>query len=241
MNLLVIDWDYFFPSPGDDPLFDWGHSESSEIYHDVIWTARAAGLQSAGRALPMTTGQEHTFWQRFRISRSATVYIADSNVQACAPAVMQRVRHVWLYDAHHDSGYRGRADLRSLTRVGEFTCENWTIAYWLKRATIHMRYPSWRSYALDLEPEPPIDVDRQVDDGAPVPEMFSRIFICRSSAWVPPWLDTAFTTFVQRSGRRVKKLHPFSEREWSDERQAQVRTLAEQMISQSHTQRRSNV
>ncbi len=36
MNILSIDWDYFFP---DTSEYDWGHNENS-IMLDFIWSTR---------------------------------------------------------------------------------------------------------------------------------------------------------------------------------------------------------
>jgi hypothetical protein len=48
------------------------------------------------------------------------------------------------------------------------------------------------------EPNPSLkNVDRQVDDDKPVDVIFDRIFIARSGAWVPPWLDDKWEQFIQ--------------------------------------------
>lgn len=216
MNLLVIDWDYFFPTPelghADTQTalsFDWGHRESPFFVNDV-WTLRAAEFLARDLPLPQVNVAWRTFWDRLRIAEDATLYYADSNVHALDQRIMAGVDELWLFDAHHDCGYDRTIDRRLLVRrQATFTCENWMLAYARLGVDLHVRYPAWRSYALKVEPRPLIAVDRRVDTGAITPSgfttltgwpmlaRFDRIYVCRSGAWVPPWADEAFDSFLQ--------------------------------------------
>jgi hypothetical protein len=202
MNLLVVDFDSFFPVvereaqerfPGEAHLYDWGHAESP-FFITGVWTIRAEPFVRHDVPLPRTSGQEAGFWDRFTISPDATCYYADSNCRALRSQVRAGVSQVWLYDAHHDSGYQN--DLDQAIMRDAWTCENWMAALYLMGAELHMRYPQWRHYALADEPEPYVPVDRAVDDGSSPPVTFDRVFVCRSGAWVPPWLDEDFLEFV---------------------------------------------
>jgi hypothetical protein len=206
MRLLVVDWDFFFPvselaaglhAPPDDwGLFDWAHNEDDPIFYEFIWSIRAADFLRAGRTLPQAEGWRE-FWKRFTIAPRASLFYADSNAAAVLPRVRKFVDEVWLYDAHHDTGY-GEGDLARATEAREVTCENWTYVYRAQGAEVHMRYPQWRAYAMTAEPEPQLRIDRAVDDGArpAEPGQFDRVFVCRSPAWVPPWCDEDYQAFI---------------------------------------------
>lgn len=199
-TLLSVDWDFFADMSGENEpkaiyLYDWGHSEA---HHpdllNILWVSRAAGFQHFNLPLPTTTGEESTFWSRFRFSDDCKLFIAESHMNAAKPEVFEGISRVLNYDAHHDCGYNGRNDVAETMRVA---CEDWLLAYDLMGAEIEVVYPRWRSYALEAEPKPAIDIDRRVDDGEPVDELIDRIFICRSGSWVPPWLDDKWETFVK--------------------------------------------
>ena len=217
-NLLAVDWDSFFVNPWGEPdpakrrkdwmMFDWGHKEAP-FFIEHVWTGRASGFLTAGLPLPDLDGRQDTFWERFKISKGAKLFYADSNACAVNPRITGKVRNwddVWLYDAHHDSGYQGRGlnererwtAVRHLLQVGQWSCEDWMIVYAAMGAQLHVRYPQWRAWAMDGEPEPMVEVDRQVDDGSTPDVTFDRVFVCRSGAWVPPWLnmDERFEAFV---------------------------------------------
>lgn len=231
INLLVVDWDQFFPNPWGDPeyhgddelLYDWGHRESP-FFIDAIWSSRANGFLMNDVPLPALNGLQDTFWQRFTFAPDTQLFYGESNSQAVSMEItgnsrQRTFRQVWLYDAHHDSGYRGEDPL-TMARAGRWTCEDWMVLYAAIGGWLHMRYPTWRAWALKGEPKPIVPVDRKVDDGQPNPVVFNRIFVCRSSAWVPPWagMDEQFQAFIDAAP--VKKRRCLNEdglppREWN--------------------------
>lgn len=225
MNLLVVDWDYFFPEAGPgNPhwlLYDWGHNENSSLYYGFLWVVRAAGFDRAGVPRPVTSGEEVGFWSRFNIARTATLFYAESNVAVVNRKIYggSRVSGLWLYDAHHDGGYK--RTLEEITKDQHVSCEDWTAFFHLKHGTqLHVRYPRWKSWALE-EPEPAVPLDRRVDDGGSPRVLFDRVFVCRSGAWTPPWLDQAFFRFLEAcpAERRVEldgDLHPVKVRDWDE-------------------------
>jgi hypothetical protein len=194
MNLLSVDWDYFVPSI--DREFAPGAAEGfSDDMVDALWDARAAHLLARGSGLPGTSGDEEGFWERFRFAPDVTLYYADSHSQAAHPALRQRYAGVWNFDAHHDAGYEGRLD--DVFRLGWVGCANWMCFYYLRGGALHVRYPSWRRDALVRELPPLSPVDRAIDDGKPLPVRFDAVFVARSGALTPPWLDDAFYRFIQ--------------------------------------------
>ena len=217
MNVLVVDWDFFFPVtyPGDEPgspdwqLWDWGHDETRHagLFLDFIWYSRAAGFIRAGRALPSMDGTQRDFWRRFRFTKHASLYVAESNALAADRRVLDGATSVWLYDAHHDSGYQGENSLGAVHQRRGYICEDWMLAYWARGAETHMRYPQHRVNAFEREPHPWLEhrgLDRKFDDGQPNPVLFSRVFLCRSGVWVPSWCDRDFEEFVETCPVRRK-------------------------------------
>lgn len=194
MNLLSVDWDYFVPSI--DREFVLGAAEGfSDDMIDALWDARAAHLLAAELPLPGTSGEEDSFWRRFRIAPDAPLFYADSHAQAAHPMLRRRYEAVWNFDAHHDAGYEGQLD--DVFRLGWVGCANWMCYYYLRGAALHVRYPTWRGDALWRELPPLCPVEREIDDGGETAMIFDAVFVARSGALTPPWLDEIFRRFVE--------------------------------------------
>lgn len=217
VRLLVVDFDFFFPTidmptgdPGHDEqlyLYDWGHREAPIFIDGLMWDVRASSFLRFDLPLPGLSGEQERFWGRFRFSSGARLYYADSNAFAYHTRVRQGVQDVLLFDAHHDSGYRPDAVAELMQRKHP-VCEDWMIAYGFQDASLQMRYPAWKPYGPMIEPEPQVDVHRSIDDGAVLEgEPFSRIFVCRSGAWVPPWVEREFWDFLDRAPLRATHKH----------------------------------
>ena len=204
MRLLSVDWDYFVPSINHEfvenvrgapiPYALGGGEVFSDALLDGLWDSRAAALLANGQALPGTSGEEDTFWDRFQLDPAARLYFADSHAQAAHAAVRTGVTEVWNFDAHHDCGYEGAWD--DPLRLGWVGCANWMCAYALGGASLHVRYPSWRLAAFQREVVPLCPVERAIDDRRGVPLSFDQVFVARSSAWTPPWPDERFEAFL---------------------------------------------
>jgi hypothetical protein len=211
LSLLVVDWDYFFPNPFDGgdqddpnaPLYDWSHAES-RFYIEMVWPGRAASFLINEVPLPMCQGWE-TFWDRFSFAEGAPLYIADSNAFAgTIPAGLGYAEapsevadwpwgSVWLYDAHHDCGYKTSPE--EVRERGTISCEDWMLVHHDAGSALHLRYPPWRTR---FERAPAIPIERRTDDGTAPPVVFDAVFLCRSGAWVPPWCDQQFDEFAAR-------------------------------------------
>ena len=175
MNLLVVDFDYFFTKieraqdsrfEREYQLYDWGHIEEHSIFYETIWQIRAGAFLRAGQTLPgVDRVALDSFWSRFHFSPRAQLFFADSNMYAAHERIGRYIHGVWLFDAHADAGYHPDA-IDRLQATGEVNCENWMLLYAAQDAELHMRYPTWRHYALEGEPAPLIPLDRQVDDGS---------------------------------------------------------------------------
>lgn len=202
-GLLVVDWDFFTPVDEVGPqweLYDWSHAEAGKLYTEILWPSRAVGFLINDLPLPALSGEQFEFWDRFHWADTVQVFYHDSNSQSYTTINPDEHTDVWLYDAHHDSGYHGQKSIEKIDKEQRVTCEDWMLGlhmqYDIAPERLHVRYPQWKTYVFDGEPEPPIAVDRQFDDGgAPLIE-FDTVSICRSSAWTPPWHDRMFQKFV---------------------------------------------
>jgi len=123
------------------------------------------------------------------------------------------------FDAHHDMGYGNKAAVQKLIRQGTLTCDMWLLLLMdlYREMKAHVVFPNWRLEELPLDGEwddmkkviPP-QVQRRTKIGAFVGEdgavsevvrpdqrlEVEALFVCRSSAWTPPWLDEQFIDFI---------------------------------------------
>lgn len=204
-HLLSVDWDYFFPVPygtsrhfGESHwLYDWGQREEP-FFYDQVWPIRAASFLVRDLTLPNVDMGWKTFWEGIQFSADAELFIADSHAAALSPEVMHGVTKITNYDAHHDCGYGGDAPDEVITEVD---AGNWLRA---ARERHHVgvvqRYPPWRDKPFDAEPPAPDWLVWRKMRMSPTYDVnvYDRVFICRSSAWVPPWCDQEFGIFFRR-------------------------------------------
>ncbi|ONK13107.1 hypothetical protein [Streptomyces sp. MP131-18] len=209
LNLLVVDWDFFFPNPTlsadlghNAVLYLWDHSEAPIFQTAVVWAPRAAAFQRNGLELPMTEGWEN-FWRRFHFSEGVTVLYGDSNLHAgrIFPTTFGWDQPAWgtvsLWDAHHDCGYKRTISFEEWQARGVLSCEDWMLAHYGRGSTLEVIYPEWRKRVGTVEPEPLVPVDRRVDDGTTIDRPYHAVYVCRSGAWVPPWCDDQFSQFIE--------------------------------------------
>lgn len=210
MHLLVVDWDFFFPTPASggprgphDELYAW-HVTEDEFHTETVWEARLRDFRAAGVELPQVEGWED-FWDRFTLTEKAMVVYADSNAWAAHlwPSNLGSPDTSWesvhLYDAHHDAGYKTNHESFEVWRASGdgISCENWMLAHSWAGADLHVHFPPWRE-SLDRPTENPlVPVTMTIDDGTPPAVEFDLVFVCRSGAWVPPWADESFTKFLR--------------------------------------------
>lgn len=196
MRLLSIDWDYFFPRPGfeedKDFLYDWGHREDIPFMTSSIWDIRAASFLRLGKPLPATSGAELQFWNRFKFSPDAVLYYADSHSQIYKPEVRVGITTVWNFDAHHDA-YHKPSDI---VKGKVVTADNWAVVLHLYHGvTIYTYLPEWAEWMLEDKPKTEVNV--QIDPGVPFHRVFNRVFLCRSGAWTPTWIEDNFWKFLE--------------------------------------------
>ena len=248
-NLLVIDWDYFGVEESEKypMMYDWGHREAP-LFIEGLWPMRAAAFLARACPLPRLSGKQVGFWDRFRFARGAVCHVSESNVMAASDAILPtRLKtwdSVWLYDAHHDAGYRSFWEIYRSTTLD---CGEWSLAFLSRGATHHVRYPRWKTWAFKVEPYAGFDelyrhrIDRAFDDEAPNPVRFTHVFVCRSGAWMPSWHDPAFFRFLADCPVPVNILDSLGVREWSwreARREARKMKLMLTTIDQQNTAQR---
>lgn len=248
-HLLVIDWDYFFPRPdqakdshkhlnptGENAyqtlaLYDWSHKEA-DLWINAIWGIRASGFMTADKDLPTVSGWEG-FAQRFTLASNAEVFYGDSNMHAGSFAINgKKFDSVWLYDAHHDAGYKRGMSLKDFRKRNRYSCEDWMLVHALHKARLNWRWPQWLNNA-DGKHNPQtkgVKVDCREDDGSTPPVTFDAVYICRSGAWVPPWCDDDFERFIESFGIMPQPVDNMTRREFSMEEARNMSDMHKQML-----------
>ncbi len=184
MNVLSIDWDYFFP---DTFPFDWGHSERNTFMLDAIWTFRtnSFNLKTREPALETFVPDEKAldgFWKRVCPKDPSRLVITDSHKDII---LFLDSDNVYNFDAHHDCYIDKDLNCGSWVKFG---FEDLSIQRFIQV------YPSWRSKSPDSDSEFPLhEIHFEIPDNLP---LFDLVFICRSSAWTPPWWDHKWLEFV---------------------------------------------
>lgn len=235
-RLLVVDFDYFFVNPNmqeeAEPevllRYDW-QTRETPFHADEVWYSRVTPFWANGLELP-TTLPHKGFWSGFAIDADYPALIGDSNMHAGSifPSAVDLEgdgwEEVWLYDAHHDSGYKRTRTLEEFIERDSMTCEDWMLNHAARGSKLRVRYPHWRAAAdgsfYDCEPPPAVEVDRALDDGQPVADWFDAVYICRSGSWVPSWCDDAFEDFVADLGMDTLWIDEFfpRHRSWDEAR-----------------------
>jgi len=127
------------------------------------------------------------------------------------------------FDAHHDLGYCEWERINQMLKDEVCTCDMWLCAVldWVKEDNVGARvvYPNWLREETSIERQwkhledrlPQEFLDRvelgffENEDGS-VSDVVCKpgetievqsLFICRSGAWTPPWLDKQFVDFVE--------------------------------------------
>lgn len=198
-HALVLDWDYFFPLR---PEWEWSHWEDSAMIEGAVWTARAFNFFLMQKALPQSLGWRG-FWNRFKFADGAKLYYADSNAMAYSALLADlgsklSSTDIWLFDQHHDCYAAGAEALYE----GKVTCENWMIQLGLPHDgnNLHVLYPDHDTAPMEAVPVPYFpNLDQRLDNELPpgyLPKTFDVVFVCRSGAWVPPWMDQEFFDLI---------------------------------------------
>lgn len=236
MNILSIDWDYFFPNVDE---YDWGHSESNPLFFEQVWPTRADCLGFLNRKVAFDhvrprINEIHQLLRRLDTSNVQQLVLAESHKTLLDYVGTNRHLHVTNIDAHHDWHYG---------TVTEPNCGNW--AGWLEHLgqlkTYRLFYPEWSKEIAEFREacDCPWGSSRkvQVNYGLPPAQHLQPdlIFACRSSCWTPSWADDQWmdlSTNLQAKTLGCKfdacrfVLKP---REFNEAMRTQMRAVREQM------------
>lgn len=202
-RILSIDWDYFFPN--SEP-YDMGHSEhhGTELA-TLLWMNRAhcknilTGENLLTTYVPTIPSD---FWKKI-LKNKPTIYLAESHYRIWPLIENEMFAQVTSLDAHHDCGYK-TLNMNKLY----VDCSNWA-AVGMKLARIgrmDLYYPSWRIIGSEGSIKGIGHHPTSTKHGLPEPAKYTKIFVCRSGAWTPPWWDQTFQNFIRESECPVESL-----------------------------------
>ena len=188
---LSIDFDFF---SFENPEWDLGHSESGAMANNpILWTARYLHIDLQKECdigvkadFPPTDVINRLDERGIRIPKNTNLAVADSHKFAYEyfSPMRDSLDLIVNLDAHHDSW----PVPKDFTEK-DVDCGNWITALGIPNIWIH---PSWKD-PLTL-PEP-VSVKNQYswkDFNFTDDNIVMAVFLCRSSAWVPPHLDEEF-------------------------------------------------
>ena len=199
MNVLSIDWDYFFP---DLIPYDWGHSEHIPLLLEAIWSHRAScrNYNTRERAVDVVKPDPkliNSFWKKLNLACDP-LHLVVSESHKDLYTILKQIKDehnrkctVWSFDQHHDLGYLKDAKL---------DCGNWAQHAFedglMKK--MHLVYPAWRRETPESGnwKTKKVTVSHLPPRGA-LPQFFAVIFICRSGAWTPTWCDNRWIKFIE--------------------------------------------
>lgn len=213
--LLSVDFDYFVR---EDPMWDWGHSESP-LFKDFIWAIRAQGALASGfNIFEETDPYRHgvpspdVFWDNLiqrgmGFSSTSSFIVADSRLWASTyfssllkERGIERAR-LFNFDAHHDLGYSNGRDYSK-----SVDCSNW-LGFLLDRfprLTTQLVFPGWKgeepwegAVGDCIQPRISSCVWGGSSDHMDARGEVIGIYFCRSGAWTPPWTDGIYTGMVR--------------------------------------------
>ena len=220
---LSVDWDFFVPEDElwdwghqENGLF----IEAMWQFRLADFFAKGKDLRKEMALATCDPGAKE-FWRTmerlgYKITKQTEVTVGESHAQAAGPfihAAGGKPIDVLHFDAHADSGY-GKPDevvkrVRAALQKGQTDCGSWLLALAMSVPTnVTYVYPKWKGLKEWAQFEGDKDArlkefsDYQAvvydeDDmvEACPPRPVSHVFICRSGAWTPPWLDEEFFLF----------------------------------------------
>jgi len=193
MNILSVDWDFFYPDSYD---YDWGANEENQFMFEAIWHTRcnARNLFTKEHVLDAFYPTiPEGFWERILKVPPRLLIACESHSMLLQILKTQKIKpfndlNIINMDAHHDMGYwedQGPC------------CGSW--AWHAKQIeyvkSVHQVYPKWR----EKSPENYLNDEQQPDTTSfelPEPDNYALVFVCRSGCWTPPWHDREFNDLI---------------------------------------------
>jgi len=190
MNILSIDWDYFFP---DVIPYDWGHKESG-IFYEMAWHWRPGNRNLITNEIALDTvvpSKERLkdFWKKVCPKTSKFLIIAESHLDILQIGKIFKESTIWNFDQHHDLCYGDKQPTKP-------DCGSWA-GHLIKEGVIseyNVVYPEWRKQEPENIPEIKANYYYEIPENLPE---FDIVFICRSYAWTPTWADPEWIKFIE--------------------------------------------
>lgn len=194
MKILSIDFDYFLPNTD---LYDWGHIEN-QFMVNFIWQLRVTSINFKTKASAVDEVMPDNrlllnFFDRVVAGKPKYGFFVCESHSALYKIVKFFNSPIYLtnYDAHHDFGYKN-------LKHNLITCENWAKVLngegLIKEYKLF--YPPWRRD----DPESKIN-NKIINVQYGIQKRknkFDLIFVCRSGAWTPSWVDHLWIDFIER-------------------------------------------
>jgi hypothetical protein len=197
MNILSIDWDYFFP---DNFEFDWQFKDNKFIYCELLWPIRWSNLSVFDNKV-IAKDIYHPdpqllngFLDKLLINSNLQALVLSDTHSDIAVLIDNFPKsNVYNFDQHHDI-YYGKPPVKET----QLDCGNWA-SYYLNLNQIksyHLFYPPWRESIPENQMQ--LSMANSMSYSIPKdPPVFDAVFICRSSPWTPSWSDHKWIKFIE--------------------------------------------
>jgi len=181
---LSIDFDFFVR---EDPIWDFGHSEINPIFLQAAWATRylhidlekECDIKKYADFLPSKLW-ENLLPKGLHLLSQVPCLIADSHLDAAYWIKNNEHDLIINLDAHHDCWPIPK---------GGIDCGSWLTPYTIETISV---YPTWKDSNWDNPPTRKISIVKWKDFKLSELGLITKIFACRSSAWIPPHLDEDF-------------------------------------------------
>lgn len=203
LTIVSIDWDYFLPRETD--TCDWGHSENTGFYYELAWGIRATDKMFPHGAKTVKTAIEElkvspkeidrVLHRTIAPSQYTPLCVCDSHkdiVTFCKALYEGTKFNIVNLDAHHDYSYG---------QLVKLDCGNWAgmLRKQKRLANYTLVYPKWRKEFPESDDAKHLsDINRVIyGDWPDKPIEADAVFICRSSCWMPSWLDNEWLHMIE--------------------------------------------
>jgi len=196
LNILSIDWDYFFP---DNFQFDWAMDDKKFIFYEMIWPLRWGHMHFKTKQFAKDIYHPdqqllNGFLDKILTnSKPSLLSIAESHsdIQHLIELFPAKV-HIYNFDQHHDIYYGNELPKEE----SQLNCGNW-VGYFLDQIeSYHLFYPPWRKSNPEHKDDKLLYAEVSYSIPKDPPE-FHMVFICRSSPWTPSWSDNYWIKFIE--------------------------------------------
>ena len=225
-NMVTIDWDYFIPEKME---YDFGHMENN-FFINNIWHSRYVTFNVDLIKEMKLNDEVNTFWDylktKFEFNSNLKLYVTESHMSAYNIIKDNNIDVIYNYDAHCDLGYKG---YKFLPYSEYIDCSNW-LGLDLYNKIIKKGNLIYGPHTLENKNNfnditskfknkfNYLNKDFETKDKIPL----SVIHICRSGCWCPPWLDSDFEKFINKSN--IKNItNEITKREWDQQKMQRER------------------